>query len=344
MLPFLTAYDPLGTSTGGIDPLGALQAYVGLADLLLPGVTTITSRSRYLSMMCWAISNSEVYVKVGHGPSGLASRRKAVEPFERLWALACVAAREAGHAGAADGLRGVTRAERKLRDSAKTGSPITTDFKLLKYQARTGAVATYWTTLGSADLIDKDSGALTHEGRELAGTFPEPPLPERDLARLADPNASFKVGLTQADLIKWGKACHLAAARPVEQKKLAEALKADPRRDVVSRALCTLARRRQLPEAWDIVAMQRLRDALSEMEESRRLRLPTVIDGIVAVEQFHESALGTFETLLWWGTERAEDPVERLLDEPEFIAFAEQMRMTAHQLDRLPGCPATTPK
>lgn len=52
MLPFVTAYDPIGGSSGSIDPLGALQTYGTLADLLLPGVTTITTRSRYLSMLC----------------------------------------------------------------------------------------------------------------------------------------------------------------------------------------------------------------------------------------------------------------------------------------------------
>jgi hypothetical protein len=59
MLPFLTAYDQLGGSSGSIDPLGALQTYGMLADLLLPGVTTITTRSRYLSMLRAALATAE---------------------------------------------------------------------------------------------------------------------------------------------------------------------------------------------------------------------------------------------------------------------------------------------
>src|SRR4029079_7873335 len=110
MLPFLTEYDPLGGSSGSIDPLGALQTYGLLADLLLPGVTTITTRSRYLSMLCAALANAEYCRSFLPGAWGLRQRRKAVEPFERLWALACVAAGKNGHHGAADGLRGVSYA------------------------------------------------------------------------------------------------------------------------------------------------------------------------------------------------------------------------------------------
>jgi hypothetical protein len=47
MPPLLTAYDPLGGTSGSIDPLGAMQTYGALADLLLPGISTITTRSRY---------------------------------------------------------------------------------------------------------------------------------------------------------------------------------------------------------------------------------------------------------------------------------------------------------
>jgi hypothetical protein len=84
MLPFVTAYDPLGGSSGSIDPLGALQTYGTLADLLLPGVTTITTRSRYLSMLCAALASAEKHRQLLPGASGLAQRRKAVEPFSNF--------------------------------------------------------------------------------------------------------------------------------------------------------------------------------------------------------------------------------------------------------------------
>src|SRR5436305_783660 len=71
VLPFLTAYDPLG----------ALQSYGSLADLLLPGVTTITTRSRYLSMLCAALANAESLRSFLPGAPGLAQRR--VPPVRR---------------------------------------------------------------------------------------------------------------------------------------------------------------------------------------------------------------------------------------------------------------------
>ena len=127
MLPFLTAFDSISTSSGSIDPLGALQSDVALADLLLPGVTTITNRSRYLSMLCAALKNIENHRQFMPGPSGVAERRKAVEPFECLWAVACVAAREQQHGRAADRLLGITYAADALRGFTQRGR-VTPDY------------------------------------------------------------------------------------------------------------------------------------------------------------------------------------------------------------------------
>ena len=220
MLPFLTAYDPLGGSSGSIDPLGALQTYGSLADLLLPGVTTITTRSRYLSMLCAALNNAEKQRQLLPGASGLAQRRKAVEPFERLWALACVSAREAGHDGAADGLRGISYAEKSYRYFATSGKKVNCDFPLLKYQSRTGAVGTYWTALVGGQLVHADTGELAVEGQELAEHFPELPLEGKDKGRFADPESALRVSLGLTDLVMWGEKCHLQAAGHQERQQL----------------------------------------------------------------------------------------------------------------------------
>ena len=246
MLPFLTAYDPLGGTSGSIDPLGALQTYGALADLLLPGVTTVTTRSRYLSMICAAIANVERHRRLLPGASGLAQRRRAVEPFERLWALACVAARQAGHEGAADGLRGITYAERVFSEFAANGKRVNCDFRLLKFQSRTGAVGTYWTALVGGQLVYPDTGSLAGEGEELAVHFPELPLESKDKERLADPEIALRVSIPLEDLLKWGKRCHLKAAGAEECQTLGEALRADDRRECVARAVTKISIKSQM--------------------------------------------------------------------------------------------------
>lgn len=50
-LPFLTAYDPPGTSEGNLDPMGLYQIADQLATLLVPAVRERMQRVRFLSAM-----------------------------------------------------------------------------------------------------------------------------------------------------------------------------------------------------------------------------------------------------------------------------------------------------
>jgi hypothetical protein len=339
MLPFLTAYDPLGSTSVSIDPLGALQTYGALADLLLPGVSTITTRSRYLSMLCRALRNAETHRTFPPGAAGLESRRKTVEPFERLWALACVEASERGRPEAADGLRGIRRASSSFREFAQRRSRVSPDFKLLKYQGRTGGVGTYWTALVGRELVDPDSGALLYEGVELADEFPQVPLQDRDLARLVRPEEAHRVSLELDELAGWAEDCHLAAATPTEKRKISEALTASDRRECVAQALVALEGTCGLPDVWDVPWLVRLKDQLARSASAERLNLPTAVQAVIQTEQFHEAALAVFHALLWWGTERSADPLDRLLAEPGLIAAADRTRHTARQfLQFRAGC------
>ena len=330
MLPFLTAYDPIGGSSGSIDPLGALQAYGSLADLLLPGVTTITTRSRYLSMLCAALANAEKYCRLLPGASGLSQRRTAVEPFERIWALACVAARDAGHDGAADGLRGITYAEKSYRDFKSKGNLVNCDFPLLKYQSRTGAVGTYWTALVGGDLVDADSGALTAEGLELGLQFPELPLERRDQAKFAEPERAIRVSVPIDGLLAWGETCHLRAAVGRERQQLGDALTADDRRECVGLALGAMAD--ESPDVWDMRALTRLGETLATLPRAVELGLPEVVDAILVIERFHEAVLRTFETLLWWGTQHAGKPIGDLIADGDFRKASNLCRLEAQAL------------
>jgi hypothetical protein len=325
---FLSAYDPQGKTSGSIDPLGVLQNYLQLADLLLPGITTVTRRSRYVSMLCSAIANAEDRGDLPPGPVGLTRRRKAVEPFERLWALACVAAREKGHENAADGLRGVTYAQRAL--PAFRGDNVSPAFDFLKYQERTGAIGTYWTALVAWHLINGDTGELLPDGKRLAKEFETPPLTEKALARLADPLKAADVKLPRNDLLGWARHCHLAAAGAIEKQLLRDLLVGQASRGCVARALLGLGRK--LPAQWNVSAWRQLKRKLATDNEASRNDLPVVIEAMCALEAFHEAALAAFETLLWWGTEFSQHTMTELAGDPQLAVAVERTRETARDL------------
>ncbi|MBY0231792.1 MAG: hypothetical protein K2W96_21100 [Gemmataceae bacterium] len=301
---FLTAHDPLGRSSGSIDPLGAMRCYGALADLLLPGVTTITWRSRYLSMLCAAL-------RAG------ASRRQAVLPYERLWAVACVAVEEADPE-ATRLLRGVTFARDQWR---RAGARIGAGFDFLRAQERTGGVGTYWSALAGAGLID-ERGTLLPAGDRLGAAFPEPPF---DLRRTAH----------RDDLRAWGQECHLGATGEREQALLRDALTDDATRLAVARVL----RMMEVVPDRDSSALARLRRGLAEDAETVRLGLPVVADAIARAEAFHEAALALLDRALWWGTEHPEEPIAGLAALPETAATADRLRRQAEALVRfIPKC------
>jgi hypothetical protein len=332
LLPFLTAYDPFGATSGSIDPLGALQPYVAMADRLLPGTSTITTRSRYLSMLCAALANAEKHRTFSSGSNGFTERRQAVEPYERLWALACVAAREAGVGGAAAGLRGVTAAETRYRHYAANDEPIDLAFKLLKYQGRTGAVGTYWAAIVGSDLADPDSGALTAEGHELAKEFPSPGLSDAEMERLAHPIKGLSVEMTVDQLRQWGRRVNLVAATSKEKPLLRDALVANMRRNCVYTALAELERTESLPEIWNVAAIGALRKAIAEVKAAAEVGLHDVLEAILYFERAHEAVLRLFESVLWWGTDRPGSPANALAQDADFARRADRCVATAKEL------------
>jgi hypothetical protein len=209
---------------------------------------------------------------------------------------------------------------------------MTPDFKMLKYQGRTGGVGTYWTALVGGELVDPDTGTLMREGEELAEDFPQPPLADRELSRLARPDSAHRVGLSADELGGWAEQCHLGGASAGEKERLTEALTADDRRECVAQALEALAQEENLPDTWDIPWLLRLKAALAQNPQPVRLELPTVAQAVAVTEQFHEAALAVFQGLLWGGTLHSGDPVDQLLSEERFTGAARRTRETARAL------------
>jgi hypothetical protein len=332
MLPFLTDYDPLGGANASIDPLGALQAYGALADMLLPGMSTVTTRSRCFSMLCAALQNAEAHRRFLPAAAGLAQRRVALEPFERLWALACVAARQQGCEGAADGLRGVRLTQARYREIRAANRSVDVNFRMLQDQGRTGAIGTYWTTLVGGQLVDPDTGALTAEGRDLADEFPELPLTTKDRAKLCDPQDAKRVTASLADVEAWGLRSHLLAAEPSERNALGETLTADDRRNYVAEALREMERERPLPASWTVSSVRRLRQVISRNAAACNLGLPVVLDAVVVTERFHEAVLSAFGSLLFWATEHGGKSVQDLFSDTSFKTACHRCVETARSL------------
>jgi hypothetical protein len=330
-LPFVTRYDPLGESNSSIDPLGALQVYGALVDLLLPGLSTITTRPRYVSLVCTALRLAEERRTYPVGPAGVTQRRAAAEPYERVWALACVLAQDAGLRGAADGLRGVTFATRALRDFQARNIPPSSRYRLLKYQSRTGGIPTYWVTLTGAELVD-EAGALMTDGRALAACFPELPLSENAKRNLCMPGRADGVSIEIKALHEWSAKCHLGAMGREESRLVGEALCSDDRRSCVRTALLASQRAGEMTDAWTVPALRRLRRHLERDEAAVRLLLPQTIDAIITVERFHEAVLAVFDWALFWGTMSSHRSIWLVEDEPAFRETTDHARARASDL------------
>ena len=221
-MPFVSAWDPRAAASGSIDPLGALRPYTAIATTLLPGVTTITSRARYLSWVCAGLRLLDELPNTPSGGRAGRARRRRILSWERLVALATGTHAMAKDAAPNDPswhqLRGVSYVRR-----AVAGNVRSSDFPMLRNQAGVGGVGTYWVTLVAGGLVEDVSGALTPQGVDLADTF----LRHRatpDRARLRRVVDGEDIKFPKSVLVNWGKAAHLGAASRRERRLLAKAL------------------------------------------------------------------------------------------------------------------------
>ena len=96
-------------------------------------------------------------------------------------------------------------------------------FPMLRNQAGVGGVGTYWVTLVAGGLVEDDAGRLTLRGTKLADVF----LLHRatpDRASLVRIISGEDITFAESVLADWGRAAHLGAASPREQRLLADAL------------------------------------------------------------------------------------------------------------------------
>lgn len=223
-LPSLSAWDPRATSSGSIDPLGALRAYTTIAQYLVPGATTITTRVRYLSWLCAGLCLLEEVPGAPSGGTAGRSRRQRLLPWERLLALStgyyAYSAQLPADSPEWRGLRGISYVQRAVAQQRTT-----TEFELLRNQPGVGGVGTYWVTLVNGGLVENLSAELTPRGKQLGEAFLEP-LAAKDRAAVRRVLAADTPKFSREQLRSWGEhfSLNVACASKPETQVLRDAL------------------------------------------------------------------------------------------------------------------------
>ena len=290
-MPLISAWDPRATATGSIDPLGALRPFTAIATEMLPGVTTITTRVRYLSWLCAGLLLLDQTAMAPPGGTEGRKRRQRLLAWERLVALATGA--HAVALGLSEGdpawrqLRGVSYVRQALERGVRSAA-----FPMLRNQVGTGGVGTYWVTLTAGGLVEDASAALTKRGRDLADAF----LRDRstpDQAQLRKVLDGRAIALTDEALRAWGATVHLGAARKAEKRLLADALLEHRAHRHMAAVIGNAQVFRSDESAFRALAreLRRQTDVLSK-------RLAAVLDVAICFEALHRDLLYIFDQVL----------------------------------------------
>ena len=306
-LPFVSAWDPRAASSGSIDPLGALRPFTAIATTILPGVTTITSRVRYLSWVCAGLRLLDDVPNAPSGGRAGRARRQMVLAWERLVALATGTHAKVDGAAEDDPawqrLRGVSYVRRAVAEGIRSPG-----FPMLRNQAGVGGVGTYWVTLVAGGLVEDDAGSLTPRGIALAEAFlKHRATPDRSaLLRVLGGN---DVSFPESVLAEWGRSAHLAASSKREQALLADAL-LEPG---AHRRMAT-AMQAASSTASDGDTFRQLGKHLRTLHDPLSNRLAAVLDVASSFENLHRELLHQFSQLRAIGYRRPVPMKDIVLD------------------------------
>lgn len=270
--------------------MGALRAYTAIATTLFPGVTTVTTRVRYLSWLCAGLRLLDQLPDAPRGAHVGRERRKRLLPWERIIALAtgyhARSKRLGEDAPAWRQLRGISY----VRDAVERGvrTPV---YQLLERQIQVGGVGTYWVALVAGGLVDEATSSLTERGEKLADEFLRA-APDHDRLRkvLAGADPSFDVDT----LVSWGPSASLATehASTKERRLLAEAVLESSTHRRVGAALSKCA-----AKASSDSSFRSLGAALRTRDTVESISLAAVTEATCSFEALHNTLLAVFGTL-----------------------------------------------
>ena len=295
-LPFLSAWSPRATASGSIDPLGALSAYTALADAYIPGLTTVTTRVRYLSWICAGLVLLDGSADAPQGGTAEQARRSRLLPFERVVAQSVVfyglSKGLANDDAAMSGLRGITAAR---KNAALERGWRASDIVLLQNERQTGGVGTYWRSVVRCGLVHEGSAALTGQGRRLgeealAGLGTKL---RKKLAAQVDASGDGGPEFSTAELIALGKALRLDGAKAKERSILRDAVLDLPEH----RVLAVVRKQQDHRNLGEAAFFKALPDALATFDTKDSERLAAVARTTLAFERAHAALLTLFQTL-----------------------------------------------
>jgi len=286
---FLTAYDPSDLPGASVDPLGFERGYLFLADKILPGLTNVASRPRYLTLLCTGIqlsgdqdSRSE-REQVRH-------RQETILRLERFWALANVLARPDGSGG----VRGVTYAQDYVKELRRRGDNRTTaGYRLLSRQAQYGGIGMYANVADGMHFFSREDFILTPALGEVAA--------EAFLEETKLPGSIRRAVIDDTDvrleaLADWGERAHIdAEVKPREAACLDDALNYNS----VRSRMAGLLRDHPAKSAKEI-ELDRLERVLRTLKRNGKHQdLQEAIACILAFESCYQHVLLSLERILW---------------------------------------------
>lgn len=286
---FLTAYDPSDLPGTSVDPLGFERGYLFLADKVLPGLTNVASRPRYLSLIC-----AGVYLS---GDTSAATQRDVIRQrqgailrLERFWALANVLARP----DQSGGVRGVTYAKAWADELRRSGATRTTgNYPLLSRQSQYGAIGMYANVADGMRFLNREDFTLTPALGEVAA---EAFLFETDLPAALRRAILHESDVSISTLAAWGERAHVEAeVRTAEAKCLLEALHCNPIRSRMADFLNLHPWKNE--HETELNRLGAVARTLKRTDQHQDLR--EAIECILEFESCYQLAALALERLLW---------------------------------------------
>jgi hypothetical protein len=243
--PELTSEDPLA--------LDYVSQQVGL--MVLPTLTTRSSRAQAYAMVVYGLQLAERAIETYHYPATDELRRELFERWERFWALATLEFRQGQlPRGDWDSMRGVRGARNAWRSGT---SSLPLDFQLISRQQELGNLGAYLAPLRRSGLVIEGTLRPGPGALELIDAFWDEPSENRHRGRYEDyalqalkrEETRIERSHSRLSLAQVGRQSRLTSLvernRTEQQRRLFEALferARDPHTFVVSRLVESAAR------------------------------------------------------------------------------------------------------